>query len=328
MDRASLGEPTIDYDRLLKSALSSILMGIDDFFLAQKPVAEGGYQMRTLSAVRNFYAGILLLLKYCIATKIHNGERLLFPQKPVPDGHGGYILSQKMGKSINFAETKEICQTFGISVDWTTLSRINRERNQIEHFYSENSISAINEFVFDACVIMKDIIVTQLNTFPRGLLGAEWDRLMEHQKYYERHIADCRAKWLNLGLKNKFLEMCSSLRCEACGSQQIQPTVEHVNFPENDCHYFCYGCQYQGFLSRLLSHMLVLESGYDPYGEVDCPIQTCLECEEPYLDMRVGLCHACGHQLEHRFCRQCNEALNLEEQDFGGLCAEHYHVTT
>lgn len=56
-----------DPDKLKTNALTSIRLGVEDFTRSQ--LTEGGDPDRALSALRNLFAGILLLFKYRIATE-------------------------------------------------------------------------------------------------------------------------------------------------------------------------------------------------------------------------------------------------------------------
>ena len=53
---------TLDADKLYDNAIASIQLGIEDFQLSQQP----DNSLRTLSSIRNLYAGLLLLFKYKI----------------------------------------------------------------------------------------------------------------------------------------------------------------------------------------------------------------------------------------------------------------------
>lgn len=100
--------PLFDAEKLKENALTSIRLGIEDFQRSQIPLDQGGDPERALSAIRNLFAGVLLLFKYKIATTVDDPKdaaTLIFnPPEVLPqaDGHGGvewlcipFILSSR-----------------------------------------------------------------------------------------------------------------------------------------------------------------------------------------------------------------------------------------
>lgn len=82
---------------LFDNALESIQMGIEDYAL-DKPA-------RSLSAVRNFYAGLLLLAKEALARQAPMAdldEVIGARFKPVPDGAGGVAMVLDGQQTIDF----------------------------------------------------------------------------------------------------------------------------------------------------------------------------------------------------------------------------------
>ncbi len=87
--------PELDAEKLKENALTSIRLGIEDFQRSQLAKDQGGDPARALSAVRNLFAGILLLFKYKIAVSVDDPDDasvLIFnPPEVLPqaDGNGG-----------------------------------------------------------------------------------------------------------------------------------------------------------------------------------------------------------------------------------------------
>lgn len=62
---AAAPKPVLDVQKLHENALTSIRLGVEDF---ERCSGAAGDPARALSAVRNLFAGVLLLFKYKIAS--------------------------------------------------------------------------------------------------------------------------------------------------------------------------------------------------------------------------------------------------------------------
>ncbi len=139
----------LDAEKLKENAVTSIRLGIEDFQRSQAPEAQGGDAARALSAVRNLFAGVLLLFKYKIAISVDNPERateLIFnPPEVLPqaDGNGG-VEWKPMGKfkktTIDVGTIKKRFEGFGIQVDWNVVDKLQECRNHLEHLHPTNTL--------------------------------------------------------------------------------------------------------------------------------------------------------------------------------------------
>lgn len=66
--------PALDAEKLKENALTSIRLGIEDFQRSRLSLEQNGDPARALSAIRNLFAGVLLLFKYKIATSVDDPE--------------------------------------------------------------------------------------------------------------------------------------------------------------------------------------------------------------------------------------------------------------
>lgn len=126
--------PKLDAHKLFENALTSIRLGIEDFELSQKREGSGD-PARALSAVRNLFAGVLLLFKYQITTCVDDpadAAQLIFvPPEVLPqgDGLGGveWLPSGKFKAStIDVATIAKRFTSFCIEVDWDVIRKISR----------------------------------------------------------------------------------------------------------------------------------------------------------------------------------------------------------
>lgn len=132
--------PELDAEKLKENALTSIRLGIEDFQRSKLAQDQGGDPARALSAVRNLFAGILLLFKYKIAVSVNDPDEasvLIFnPPEVLPqaDGSGG-IEWKPVGKfkrtTIDIVTIKKRFEGFDIEVDWPTIDKLQDCRNHL-----------------------------------------------------------------------------------------------------------------------------------------------------------------------------------------------------
>src|SRR5947209_6514996 len=119
---------------LFDNAAQSIQIGIEDY--------QANDPRRALSAVRNFYAGVLLLAKEVLirrAPEAEPAEVIGARYKPVPDGEGGVRFKSASQQTIDFATLGERFKDFGLKIDQAALNDLNRIRNDIEHYCTDES---------------------------------------------------------------------------------------------------------------------------------------------------------------------------------------------
>src|ERR1700730_4012833 len=124
---------------LFDNAIQSIQLGIEDY--------EHNDPKRALSAVRNFYAGTLLLAKEVLvrAAPKANAKDVLGKQyKPVPDGQGGIDFAPG-NRTIDFNEMGESFDAFKLKIDRAALYELNRIRTDMEHVYTQANRDTVRE---------------------------------------------------------------------------------------------------------------------------------------------------------------------------------------
>ena len=98
-------------DRLLKNAVESIRVGVEDY--------ETQEDVRSLSAVRNLHAGLLLLAKWVLVRSAPNAsedEVIRVAYEPEPNGQGGVKYVPGPGKqTIGLQDIHRRFERFGAS---------------------------------------------------------------------------------------------------------------------------------------------------------------------------------------------------------------------
>lgn len=333
--------PSLDAERLKENALTSIRLGIEDFQRSDTPLEKNGDPARALSAIRNLFAGVLLLFKYKLATSVDDPEdaaRLIFnpPEVlPQPDGNGG-VDWQPVGKfkrtTIDVATIKKRFEAFDIDVDWTTIEKLQECRNHLEHLHPANTLGEVAGFVAELFPILRDFVQRHMNEQPAELLGTAWTAMLAHHTFFMDTSAECSAAWNEAGvpeLMQPYLENC---QCEECGSSLLRPNSDDVedgmsveNY-DREFRYVCVACGHSDLIAPLMLQKLEDSHDYDPRDGGEPTLENCFECHRDTFVIGEQQCLWCKAELDYAECNVCGEALRQDGQFNGGLCSYHNYV--
>ena len=203
---------------LFDNAIQSIQLGIEDY--------EHNDPKRALSAVRNFYAGTLLLAKEVLvraAPKAAVKEVLGTKFVPVPDGKGG-VTFEANNKTIDFNELGERFKAFGLSIDRSALGELNNIRNDMEHYYTNASSKKVREAIARAFPVVVDLF-NLLKEQPNEHLGDSWTVMLGAKELYDRELEQCTETFDGVDWKSESLSQAAR-PCPKCGSHLVSRGVE------------------------------------------------------------------------------------------------------
>jgi hypothetical protein len=209
---------------LLENAICSIQIGIDDYELART------FETRSLSAVRNLYAGILLLCKEKLRRLSPDDEVLLAPEVvPRLDSKGKITFAPKGGrqrKTIDRMEIKERFSALNLDLDVVRLDDLARIRNDIEHYAHKGSFESLREAASKVFVLINNIASDHLGVSPSELVGDQyWDMLHEVHGSYEKELNKCQNSLRPIFENTQYREISEAegeLRCLKCGSKLMR----------------------------------------------------------------------------------------------------------
>lgn len=301
---------------ILQNALDSIVIGLEDF-TSDDP-------RRLISSTRNIFAGILLLFKYKLSIlSPKDSDEVLIKQKIIPKIEADSTLNW-LGhgkKTVDVMQIKERFNALEIEIEWKRLEQINKFRNDIEHYYSQLSKSAIETLISNSFIIIRDFIVVHLEQDPKELLGKiSWDTLVKISEVNEKEKYDCMEKLEEVEWKSDTLhEAIKNFHCIECGSNLI--TINGVPEPEADENTFqCRSCEYIYSFEDIVKESLQECCSYYDYqhGE-EADLVTCPFCAEETYIFHEGQCALCGSTAEHT-CVRCGSGIQPEEITDGSLC--------
>lgn len=280
-------------ENLLENAKFSIQLGAEDYKLAQRD------SKRNISAIRNIFAGLLLLYKYkllCCASK-HQ------PFQYIQQGEG--ILYGVPKKTINTNKLKCKLKDLGISINITVLDKINNERNYVEHFYhiekdgKKSDLSGLVNSCFRLISEFFDNYLScELNDNLQNFLEHEvYQIFLQNKEIYEARLERSRNTFLESYFQNDGCFMhrfVSILQCPNCHSD----FVKRKNGEYPDFIFECDYCNSEFSQDEFfgITHQQIRESG-DPREE-------CQECGA--WEVVFDFCLSCGME---------RKTLSLAEDD-------------
>lgn len=116
---------------LLENAVISIELGVEDY--------HTGGERRVLSAIRNLFAGVLLLCKQVLWNEAPPGiDGSLIYRDLVPrriDGEVKMVPRKPQRNTIDRQQIEERFRELGLNIDWPKLNELARIRNDSEQLF-------------------------------------------------------------------------------------------------------------------------------------------------------------------------------------------------
>ena len=320
---------TANMSALFTNAVDSIRIGIEDYATTMPA--------RALSAVRNFYAGVLLLGKEVLvrAAPLADPDKIIGAKYvPIPDGKGGVEHVIEGYQTIDFHTLGKRFKKFGIPIDTKELGELNRLRNAIEHRYTDKPAEAVREVIARAFPITVALF-HQTGEHPADLLGDAWTTMLEVRALYESELKHCRGTlaaidWVSATVAE------THLRCAECGSDLIAQR-DRANTDQKEMRLVCRSCGAEPDWDDTIVDAVDRALAYIAYdrckdtGEAG-PIYECPSCGcAAYIDFEDA-CAACGETFEYEGqCARCSNGIPIEDALAGfdeGLCGYCSHLLT
>lgn len=313
---------------ILDNAIAAIQVGIEDY--------QSKDPRRMLSAVRNVYAGILLLAKEHLRRESPSGsdEALIKAQVRFKKAADGTLQILGQGKkTVDVQQIKERFKDVGLTFDWTELDEVMRVRNDIEHHYFAGTQLRVREAMRDAQLVIHRLLVKVLGESPVDVLGkACWDVLLAETEIFEAESKACAnslkgVEWATLRAE----DIAENPRCPTCSSNLLR----HVGAPTTDQAELDLGCvacgkrfAFADVLAATLTYDLYAEARFSSYD--DEAVHRCPGCGADTYVFEDGRCANCGFSMpEDAVCLVCGELLSLDDyEDFRALCSYHARQAT
>lgn len=314
---------------MVDNAVTSIQLGMEDF--------HSDDPRRLLSAIRNLYAGLLLLFKCKLQQLSPPGsdEVLLKTEiSPIIDPSTQAISWTGKGKkTVDYMEIQRRLTSLGVGgIDWKMLENLQKIRNSTEHYYSLVSPSQMQEAIANALQLIVQFCEPHLGEDPASLLGHDcWHSLVEVEQVYVLQLKACMESLESVDWDfPELVAAVKDVRCPECESQLVR--VEDASLEPAELTFVCTACQeshsYEAVMGPALVESLVGINYVNVKDGGDAVNETCNECGNDTFLVDHGQCAICFAELQHTECAVCGEGLGVAEQDYGGLCGYHHYVAS
>jgi hypothetical protein len=311
---------------MLKNAVDSIQIGMEDF--------HEDDDRRVLSAIRNLYAGILLLFKYKLQQLSPDGsdEALLMAKVlPVTNPETGEIVWVGKGtKTVEVHDIPDRLTSLGVKdVDWKLLNTLQRIRNDIEHYYSREPVERMKEAVANALHLIMQFCEPHLDEPPVDILGQEcWDLMLNVTTVFEAELKACQESLNSVNWPfEEVRESVSSMTCPDCDSRLVKVVDQAAR--RDDITFVCSSCQagssYAAVVGPAVANRMAGRNHWRVMDGGEPATCACPECSVDAFLTEAGECAACFYELEATHCRWCEERLTLEEAIHGTICGYCQH---
>ena len=303
---------------LLQSAIDAIEIGIEDHGSADP--------RRTASAVRNLYAGVLLLLKEKLRRESpsDSNDALLYEKfGPARSASGAVVLVGHGKKTVDRATIQERFKLLELKLDWKRLERLSTIRNEIEHLVTKVARTDVQGAVEATFVLVATVLEDHLGMNPRSAFSpATWETILADAATYKDVSDRCRKSIEALtGVPAEAVEALGMLKCPACGRELLRA----VNDTYYEAEFVCAACDEQSSLPDVIAPALSDAYAFEAYESVkdggDPPIGSCPNCDVEAFSAAADTCLACGEGRPYQTCKYCGEELGLDEQFDQGACS-------
>ncbi len=284
-------------EKIIENGINSIRVGIEDY----KQGRDNDEDARLTSAVRNIFAGILILAKGKLYELSPEGSNGILIRNVKPKIVAGSLEWAPLGKStISYHEIKERFEQLSLHLDWAKLDRVRSIRNELEHFYHSGTRVAVQEALVDAMMVIHSLLEL-LNLDPiRDLGEGSWKVLLKNNGLYTQELEKCRDTlsivcWINQTAK----AASNHFNCEECSSSLIRQ-ASLVNDKQEDMSVICIACGAESEMKSLMERAVIQLY----YGELyetqtrggEPPIMNCTKCGLFTFVLEANECAACDNK--------------------------------
>jgi hypothetical protein len=309
---------------LYDNAVKSIRVGVSD--------AQSTDDGRVLSALRNIYAGILLLIKVKLSrlSPQNSNEVLIRPKiSPILNADGTLTFVGTSRSTVDYHEMQNRCKSLNIAIEWDRIDKINTIRNEVEHYFTTCSAGAIRGILANSFILVRDIISVQLGDEPALVLGQDtWAYLLENAEVYDKERMECKIALKSVDWRTEILAgAVEQAVCEVCGSDLLIPL--DVSSELEDIQLKCRSCgagqDFETFAPSVLRSYYAYSAYQIAKDGGDEELISCPFCDKFGYSMTEEVCLICGEQAIHE-CSRCGGRIPSSEIDGGSLCGYCRHM--
>lgn len=296
---------------LLEAGIGAIGTGIEDF--------AGSGRARRAAAIRNLYAGILLLCKHLLVTMAPQDDPLLLisaKTKFVKDETGRIRQAADSRMTIGVNEIIKRFNDLDLGIDVTHLQNLRRLRNEIEHYFSRARDEDFEEAFIEVQLLVSDLIA---RIDPSISLGVTWNEMVRRSRAFQQRRAQSRAdlaaiKWISACIADLLTAENPYVECPECGSSHVARKDTSVQ-RQADVSLKCLQCSADVPLADMLETMLEFRFGGEDFEAAKCgelfQVYECPECNHQTYVMSEDCCAHCGANTDDYTCEHCHGTMPI-----------------
>jgi hypothetical protein len=312
---------------LLANAVAAIQLGVEDY--------DSSDPKRSLSAVRNISAGVLLLFKEKLRSLSPDGsDEVLIKERILParDSSGQIIFVGEGKKTVDVQQIRDRFSALGVKADWKRFDALVKIRNELEHYFSRMPSEKVRELVADAFVVLHAFLTEELELNPAEILGSQtWGRLLDEANVYDTALQKTRAALSAIPwFAGERAQLIPHFRCLACKSALLIPDPSSKS-AEEGTQLTCTLCGNKRTIDAMLDEALDSRFGGELYYAAskggEPPVVECRDCGRDAVLLETGNCLACRATRHHRACAVCGEVF-ASSALFGEVLCDYHRWTS
>ena len=284
--------------KLFDNAVQSIKLGLEDY--------QANDPTRTLSAIRNFYAGLLLLAKEVLVRKVPDAdewELIAASYKPVPNDSEGIKYVPRGKISIDLRGIGERFKDFGLRIDEAALRKIGRIRNDVEHRFPTKKDDSMRLLIAEAFPVAYQLF-RQAGEAPHLVLEDAWGTMLTERTIYKKEQKECSKTFDKIEWVSDILSTVH-LVCPECQSDLVAQR-DSGNTNKQKINAECRSCDATFNAERLIENMAIhLEIGHKTLHTCpECSLATYIVNDDGEADVgciwcecKLGNCDVCESKL-------------------------------
>jgi hypothetical protein len=287
---------------ILANAVASIQLGIEDY--------QSNGKHRSLSALRNISAGVLLLFKEKLA-RMAPDEVLIKKDAQLSwkDGHASWLPAGD--KTVDFHGIKERFKLTGLKFDFSETTLILDQRNRIEHYVADIPAKTLRGTIAKAVIVIGRFCREHLGEQAATLIGPDiWQVMLQEQAINDAEVQACQARMRQVKWPYPELEemMTGHHTCGMCGSELGSPVDPNV--PLEQLRLSCASCGHVEDYASAIEPAFVSWAATNNYASIkdggDPVSEDCDQCLSDLVIASSGYCVRCGY-LRYETCQRCQQ---------------------
>lgn len=315
-------------NEVFENAIASIQLGVEDF--------QSNDERRPVSALRNFYAGVLLLGKQCLLNAAPENadpmDVLASKFAPTLDDDGEIAYEAKGQQTIDLSELRDRFKAFKLQWPAGDIKGLQKLRNDFEHYHSDAPKEAIRQAIAN-CFPLVEGFFGILGKSAKAELGETWDVMLAERAFFNKLKKECDATFQELPWWGEISDT-GKVECTNCRSSLIYQE-DAANSTPDRIEARCKACGEAITAERAVEIFVQAGFAIDDYlaakEGLSQAIHDCPECwNHTYVESGdTTQCFFCDYVIDGN-CIRCGTSLGISTMSVNNpqLCDYCDHVSS